>query len=491
VPSPAAFPRLLAAVLVAAVATGCAPDRESDSDDRAPRVVLLISIDTLRADHLGVYGYPRPTSPVIDGLGREGVVFEDASSTAPWTLPAHASMLTGLYPNRHGLNGTRRKLHKDLPTLATELAQRGYATAAAVNSIRVGRLYGLARGFQEYLYVEEVADRMSPSTWITEQALEWMREFRNQRLFLFLHYFDVHSDYTSLPEYEQPFVAPYDGQADGSSTQLFLFAFDPKLLEACRANPERESCRTWARARIDASVARVEFDDADRRHLIDLYDAGVRQMDAELGRLLESLRSDGLLDECLLILTSDHGEEFLEHGGVSHSHTQYQELLRVPLILRGPGIPAGTRVAAPVTLVDVVPTVLAALGEEAPIWLDGLDLSPLWRVATGSKPSNDDIRFRERYLFAEADSRIDSANTLQSIRRGRYKLHYDRRTGAGELYDLDEDPGEQTDIAEREPAIADALRTALLARAGSAPTGETIELSDDDYDRLRALGYLQ
>jgi arylsulfatase A-like enzyme len=498
------------AVVVAALALGCAPDRELDSDGRAaddslpgpssadalelgstlPRVVLLISIDTLRADHLGIYGYPRPTSPVIDGLGREGVVFEDANSTSPWTLPAHASMLTGLYPNRHGAIGGGRRLHETIPTLATVLASRGYRTAAAVNSIRVGRLYGLSRGFQEFLYVEEVADRVSPSTWITDRGLEWMREFRDDRLFLFLHYFDVHSNYTSLPEHERRFVAPYDGKADGSAAQLFLFGLDPKLLDECRANPEQEACRTWARARIDPSVARIEFDEADRRHLIDLYDAGVRQMDAELGRLFDSLRREGLLDECLLILTSDHGEEFLDHGGVSHSHTQYQELLQVPLILRGPGIPAGTRVATPVTLVDVVPTVLAALGEQAPIEPDGFDLAPLWRGGVGSHDSDGESPFRERHLFAEADSRQGVSNVTRSIRRGRYKLHVNRLTGGTELYDLERDPGEQTDIAEREPAVVAALHEALLSRTGSAPQGETVELSSEDIEQLRSLGYL-
>ena len=172
--SSASLLRSLMTVVVTAVALGCAPDQEPDSDGRAAegslrgpsspvalksrstpaRVVLLVSIDTLRADHLGIYGYPRPTSPVIDSLGREGVVFEDANSTSPWTLPAHASMFTGLYPNRHGSFGGGRKLHGTIPTLATVLASRGYRTAAAVNSIRVGRLYGLSRGFQEFLYVE-------------------------------------------------------------------------------------------------------------------------------------------------------------------------------------------------------------------------------------------------------------------------------------------------------------------------------------------------
>lgn len=511
-PNPAVPLRRLALILLLVILSGCAPDPEAGPGDRAahdspaglssplpqgsrsaaPRVVLLVSIDTLRADHLGIYGYHRPTSPMIDMLGREGVVFEDASSPAPWTLPAHASMLSGLYPNRHGANDKGRMLHESIPTLATILASRGYVTAAAVNSRKLGQLYDLSKGFEEFLYVEEVAERFTPSTWITDQGMEWLRKFRDERVFLFLHYFDVHSDYASLPEYERRFVNPYHGKADGGSVQLYLFGIDPAFVSECRANPEQESCRAWARVVLDESTSRVDFDDADRRHLIDLYDAGVRQMDAELGRLIVLLRAEELLDECLIILTSDHGEEFLEHGGVLHSRTHYQEVLRVPLILRGPGIPAGARVATPVSLVDVVPTVLGFLGEEALIPLDGLDLSPLWRAEgeTGEGDSDGGELFRSRHLFSEADFNRVASNVIQTIRQGRYKLHTNRLTGKAELYDLDEDPGEQTDIAEREKTIAAALLRTLLRRTEAAPKGKIVELSSEDVEQLRALGYL-
>ncbi|MEE8475485.1 MAG: sulfatase-like hydrolase/transferase, partial [Myxococcota bacterium] len=237
------LPRLVL-VSMLALASNCSPDLDSsdsassrprrESERTPPRVVLLISIDTLRADHVGIYGYARPTSPVIDRLGREGAVFDDAISTSPWTLPAHASMLTGLYPNRHGANDVGHGLAEGIPTLATILASRGYTTAAVVNSSKVGRLYDLQRGFQEFVYVQEVTNRVSPSSWITDQAMNWLREFREERLFLFVHYFDVHSDYTSLPEVERQFVSAYDGKADGSSSQLYVFGLDPAFLAECR-----------------------------------------------------------------------------------------------------------------------------------------------------------------------------------------------------------------------------------------------------------------
>jgi arylsulfatase A-like enzyme len=256
--------------------------------------------------------------------------------------------------------------------------------------------------------------------------------------------------------------------------------------------PSRDACRTWAKVPVDRSVARVDVGEADRRHLIDLYDAGVRQLDAELGRLFAFLRAERLLDDSLLVLTSDHGEEFLEHGGLLHSRTLYQEVLHVPLILRGPGIPAGARVAAPVSLVDVAPTVLAALGARPPEDLDGLDLSPLWRrdreTPAGDTPL--EAALRSRALFAEASFGPTGGDLVRAVRRGRHKLHYRPATGETELYDLAGDAAERRDVSAEEPRVAAALREELLRRIADAPGEGRAELSPEDAERLRALGYL-
>ncbi|MFQ5792699.1 MAG: sulfatase, partial [Acidobacteriota bacterium] len=259
--------RRAGALVVLALLSGCA---------QTPRRVILISIDTLRADHLGLYGYPRPTSPVLDELADGSLVFEDATSASPWTLPAHGTLLTGLYPSRHGLKSHRRYLPATVPTLASRLAREGYVTAAAVNSHNLSSRYGLDRGFQEFFYEKERARQRKPSARITDQAMEWLTAYGKGRLFLFLHYFDVHSDYRSLPSYESQFVRPYQGEADGSTAQLVAF---------------REG--------------RVSLDSEDAAHLIDLYDAGIRQMDDELGRLLAFLRENELLEQSLLVVTSD------------------------------------------------------------------------------------------------------------------------------------------------------------------------------------------
>lgn len=436
----------LAALSVIAAIAGC---RGAARPAPPPRVVL-VSVDTLRADHLGGYGYGRPTSPGIDGLAREGILFEDVSAPSPWTLPSHASLLTGLYPSRHGLKAHDRYLPATVPTLAALLGRAGFVTAAVVNSYNLGPRFGLDRGFQEFLYVEERADQVEPSTRITDQAIAWLRQHRDRRLFLFVHYYDVHSDYRSRPRYEEQFVSPYRGPADGTTAQLM----------ACREG-------------------RVRLENRDAAHLIDLYDAGIRQMDDELQRLVSFLREEKLLDGTLFVLTSDHGEEFLERGGVLHGRTQFQEVMRVPLLMRGPGLGAGRRDAAPASLLDVMPTVLTLLQVDAPASLDGENL-----LRAGAEREG-------RYLFGEADHNNAEPDITRAVRHRSYKLHFDRLTGRRALFDLVRDPLERVDRAASEPAVTADLEARLerfmQIRGEAAPPAR---LTPEEVEKLRSLGYL-
>ena len=422
--------------------------------------VILISIDTLRPDHLGAYGYAKPTSPTLDAIAEQGVVFEDVTSPSPWTLPAHASLLTGLYPSRHRANSHYRSLGKSAPTLASILSEHGYDAAAVVNSHNLSRRYGLDRGFRRFRHVQEWVFEVMPTTEVTDQAVEWLSAPRRRPLFLFLHYYDVHSDYRSLPDFESAFLDDYDGHADGTTRQL-----------------------------AEVRKGNVSFDEDDVAHLLDLYDAGILQIDHELGRLLTLLRARGLLDRSLLVITSDHGEEFLEHGGVLHGRTQFQEVLRVPLLMRGPGLPAGTRVSTPVSLVDIAPTLLAMLEIPAPASLDGVDLAPLWRGETRD--------FAERHLFGEADHHNEVDDITRSVRQGRYALHYNRLTEQHQLYDLEQDPWERVDIAAEQQEIADRLRERLLRFMADAEQAALAEdrpldpLTPEELQHLRELGYLQ
>lgn len=447
-------------VVVQAACTEPSPER--------PTNAILISIDTLRPDHLGCYGYDRPTSPALDRLASEGVLFENISSTSPWTLPAHASILTGRYPNRHGVKFHDVRLSDDIPTLAEHLGEHGFKTAAIVNSSYLSQRYGLARGFEHFEYVQELIRRAKPSG-VENRALGWIAKQAHEPFFLFVHYYDVHSDYVSEPQYERQFVRTEERVANGETMQLMRF---------------REG--------------KVKLSEHDAEHLRDLYDAGIRQLDEGLDRLVEALRSRGLLDTTLIVITSDHGEEFLEHGGVLHSRTQFDEVIRVPLIVRGPGIPAGRRISEVGSLVDLAPTLFATLGVSPPAGMDGIDLSPLWRTAA--------TEASERLVFSEAehgtkvrDNKWAVRNarfkpppdSTRAVRNARFKLHHDRVSGTWRLYDLQSDPRELRDVSDAQPAVARALRESLEDYMAVGTSGKSIEeLTPEEIEHLRSLGYL-
>jgi arylsulfatase A-like enzyme len=301
--------------------------------------------------------------------------------------------------------------------------------------------------------VKESVERREPSREIVDQAIEWIRAAGDRRFFLFLHTYDVHSDYRSRPEYEREFVRPYDGAADGSTAQL-----------------------------IGQRAGKVVLERGDMGHLVDLYDAGIRQMDDEIGRLLTAL---GDARDTLVLLTSDHGEEFLEHGGVLHGRTQYEEVVRVPLIVRGPGVPRGVRVATTASLVDVMPTILAAAAAPPVAGVDGADLAPTWAGGGAA--------LGERHLSCEADHNNVEPDMTRAVRHRKDKLHWNRVTGALQLFDLGADPGELVDTAARRPEAVAALRVELdrFRAARGAGGGDSVTLTPEQVERLKSLGYLR
>jgi arylsulfatase A-like enzyme len=498
---------MLTLAMVVSCGSESAPKRPLDAADRsappgpkftadsnrvlseAPRLVILISIDTLRADHLGFHGYPRPTSPNLNAFSAKGIVFDDASSTTSWTLPAHASMLTGLNPLRHKVRTDRRAMPNSIPTLATTLAKHGWRTAAVVNSTYLRREnWGLMRGFEDYFWVEETPERISPSTWVTDQAIRWTGQLGPRPTFLFMHYYDVHSDYASLPEYESELVEPYSGIADGTTWQIFLSIVDDEFLAACHRDFDIDRCTIVEGKVLDESQEKVHFDARDIEHLVQLYDAGIRQMDAELARFFDLLDGQGLLEQAVIFITSDHGEEFMDHGSLQHAVTQYQEMLHVPLLVRGPGIPEGVRESTPVSLIDIAPTILGLAGIQVDHEFDGIDLARLWQ---GQPPPD----VEARTLYGEAPGVIGGAGgkkLFRSIREGRYKLQFESYQGTYELYDLEADPNEQTNIAEREPEVRQRLIQAMKKRYWNLePDDPNAEIGAEDAARLRALGYFR
>jgi arylsulfatase A-like enzyme/Tfp pilus assembly protein PilF len=398
----------------------------------AIRNVLLISIDTLRADHLSAYGFPRPTTPNIDAVAREGVLFKNVHTPVPMTLPAHVSMLTGTLPPTHGLrDNLQNRLPEGSQTLAEMLKARGFTTGAIVSTFVLDRRFGTSQGFDTYddrfqavHKIGDLAERKGDEA--TRLARDWLDEHKAQPFFLFVHFYDPHDPY----EPPEPFASKWS------------------------AHP---------------------------------YEGEVAFADYCVGQVLERLRQLGLYDDTLIVITGDHGEMLGEHGELNHGFFIYEGALRVPLVVRAPHAQATARqVDLPVSLIDIVPTVLSMVGAEVSKKVQGMDLSP-WLTGRGAGGG-------ARPLYAETvtPTRYYGTNSLLGVIADGWKYI---ETTRPELYDLRSDPAEAVNLLEREPARADALgRTlvAILAAAGRAPgpAPESAALDDASRQRLAALGYL-
>jgi len=413
-----------------------------------PRNVLLISIDTLRADHLGCYGYPRPISPNLDRLALEGVLFEEARSPTAWTLQGHASMLSGTSPARNVTQEGSLRVREDVPLVAELLQERGFQTGAVVNASLLKERFGFARGMDEFRFIRNVkgaADRHR------EAVRELVDTFDAERpWFLFVHYMSVHSPYSSAPEDAFRLVRPYEGELTRGDNRVQMLEID-------------EGKRT-----IDA---------ADARFLIDLYDGAIATTDRRLDELFADLALLGL-DDTVVVLTSDHGEEFLDHGHVLHTRTLYEEVLRIPLIVAGPGIPRGRVVGAPVSLVDVVPTVFDLLGLPALPGLDGRSLAPLWESDAALPDPTVEL----------ATFQLRTGSSKWGILRGRAKLVVDLETGESSFFDLSLDPQERTDLYPHPRAETLEKR---LRSLGPPRYAVELDVDEEARERLRALGYIK
>lgn len=308
--------------------------------------IVFISIDTLRPDHLGCYGYERSTSPNIDRLASQGIVFTNAYSQSPWTLPSHMTMFTSLYSHVHGLYDDGRVLSPAIPTLPELLRKEGYATYGVVSATYVAARFGFSRGFD--VFIEDFGKRAEK---ITARAVSFLadRENTDDPFFLFVHYFDPHSTYSAPDPFKTMFDSDYSGPVNGSTETLVNINFFGK-----------------------------EISKEDLEHIIALYDGEIAYCDAQIGVLLSELERLGLSDNTVFILTSDHGEEFLDHGLMYHRHTLYDELLRVPFIVSFDKIlPGGKTVASTVRHVDILPTIMDLLDVELGIFVQGETLLPI------------------------------------------------------------------------------------------------------------------
>lgn len=301
--------------------------------------VLLVILDAVAADHVGYCGYSRNTTPTLDSLARAGAAFTACQAAAPWTLPSGASILTGLYPRSHGARryDTGRVMGADpaMPTLALVLGAEGYRAAGFVNNYLLGEEFGWHTGYERFESSNMGLYNAGPTV---DSCLAWLGRLEDDReFFVLVHLFDAHDPYDPPAPFDTMFGAggpPYNWNTRDTGEPP-----DPSL----------------------------------RDHLVDMYDGGVAHVDHQTGRLLAGLRELGLDRETVVVVVADHGEEFLERGLIWHGKSLNQEVLRVPLVIAGPGVPPGTY-PDPVSHVDIVPTLSALLGAEWPGPVDGRDL---------------------------------------------------------------------------------------------------------------------
>ncbi len=432
--------------------------------------VILIIADTLRPDYTGPYGAQTVSTPALDRLAADGVVFDRTFAHSSWTRPSIATILTSLYAASHTVMHKTDLLPEDVVTLAEAMQEGGYRTSGFVTNINVAPSFGFDQGFQEYSYLAPefffgatdsasklslysgmrlIRERfLSSKKWVRNYyqdaetvnsgALPWLDANARQPFFTLIHYMDPHDPY---------FEIPYNGVA----------------------------------------VARVDTpnpDPSQSGRLEKLYASNIEYMDGFLARLFAELDDAGLYDDTVIAFTADHGEEFFEHGGWWHGTTLYEEQIHVPLIVKLPGNDkAGKRVGGLSGLIDVAPTLLGVAGVPVPPTYQGRDL-----FGQGQSP---------KALYAEEDH---EGNVLESIRTERWKLVLanegnPRGLANEELYDLEKDPGETNNVAATQSDRVAALKADMEALRGAAALGavtaESGELDEAAKERLRALGYLE
>lgn len=464
-----------------------------------PPDLLLLGVDTLRADHLGCLGCPSPTTPRLDTLAAGGTVFTDVAAPAPWTLPSFASALTGLMPGLHGayLAGDVRNmdtqpprpLASDAKTLAAHLRERGYRTAAFYSNQFFA--FGLAESFDHHAY------HNLPAKDLAAVALDWIARHADRPYFCFVLFNDPHEPTTPPPADLEPFLAA--ARARGAD--------DPGAVLPHLARWGDPPLPHLGRMPVD-SGAELEKLLAVK---LAVYAATVHQVDRTIGAMQDRLERWDLARRTLVSVFSDHGEEFRDHAaeaaawdhdprglvGVGHGHSQFQELLHVPWLAWGPGVPGGERVETPVSLCDLAPTLAGWLGAGEFEFGVAAERAGAWRpVLTGrSQAGARGPAASPRLLAAEA---LAYGPDIVALRRGPAKLvaHRDGRPLA--LYDLAADPREQVNLLVEQPAAADGLLAELKAwresRCGATGNGGGAgweDLDDTVRQRLKDLGYAE
>jgi len=395
--------------------------------------VLLVTLDTTRADHLAGYAAKGVRTPAIDGLANRGVLFENAYTPAVMTLPSHASILTGLLPPVHGVrDNATYMLRPEVETMTEALRAAGYRTGAAVGAVVLDSMFGLDQGFE--LYDDNLPESGShdaffarrDATMVTDAALSWLSTVKGSRWFLWAHYFDAHAPYRPPRPFSQQYQNPYDAE--------------------------------------------------------------IAYMDSEIGRLLAGIRDEGSAERTIVVLVADHGEGFRDHGEMSHGVFLYDETARVPLVISVPGYTEeARRVRAVVRTTDIMPTVLDLLRLPPRAAVQG---KSLWPLMSGKTETMD----LDAYSESTTAALSYGWSPMASLRSGKWKLIYAPHP---ELYDMDADPGERRNLAEQNGAVVEEIKgklqgllASLTPSAGPAAPGGEIQLDADEEAKMRSLGYV-
>lgn len=434
---------------------GCAAPASSSASP--PKGILILLVDCLRADHLAAGGSTLGATPNLDRLASQAVVFDRASAVASWTRPSVPSIWTGLYPSEHGLTdlieggkGVRGGvLSEDAVTVSEAMQAAGYRTALIGNQFQLSPRFGMAQGFDLY------QNNVKSAHGMRENLVGWLDEAPGKPFFAYLHYLEIHWPYWQK--------ASTRGRYGSDAITSHL---DSNLDEL--------------RAAVDSGA--VVLDEADRKEIAARYAEALAALDGEIGLLLADLEKRGVLDETLVVVLADHGEELGERGGIEHGHTLKEELLHVPYIWRLPASWRGPGLRHERAMVEtrtLAPTLMTLVGQPVPATVSAPSLLP-WLV--GRPPAE------PPYKVLAAES-----NGMFSIRNERFKLVAQPAKKSFELYDLEADPGERHDVAAERPAEFEALRSAFRAwHAGLHPLAmSSTQLDAETEEGLRSLGYIQ
>ena len=428
--------------------------------------VLFVVLDTLRADHTQPYGYDRKTTPFLSELASRGAVAEEVVATYPTTLSSHWSIFTGLFPARHGVYpGTSKHNPPAQPLLAQIFQDGGYRTSAFTEGGFVHSIFGFASGFDLYhnSTKSEVDDLSSSAKKTFSLAMDWLIEARDEPFFLFLHTYQVHMPYEPADAYRRQFAGDYQGAWAKEFPAIASYPINNRIMEP-----------------TDTEIA----------HIKNLYDAEIRELDDLFAQFWSQLEAMGILDDTIVVITSDHGEDLVEHGWLNHGTTLYDDALLVPLIVLAPdGVTPGTRITCQRSSTDLMPTVLELAGLPVP---EGLDGQSMTREFMGGPCVTDRAAFSE-LTVSTFDSQVDLP--IVSLRKSGWKLIRHLQSNDLEAYDLRNDPNEQHGSVTEPPAELVRELDDYIDRRPDHLDAHVTEgedaIPDELRDSLRALGYTE